>query len=783
MPPLQLGGRSFLISWDDLTFPAAGAVALHLVWIFVDTSREAEYIIERRRLHQGLLVADATLCTIVSLIDVAIAVLAAQGSIMEKRRHERLLKFLVPPRMLCSILLFSIYTYAAFWIWEQRLAEFRMVRERDLLGWGAVDHRPWVTVLFEVIMLLRLFVVIPGACFMCAVLIPREKHATIAKGNIQRVLTFMGVGNEVVAELIGVLMTVFGQGTSDLVVPSDLLFGLALVSSRQYQGSLHCDELLDDEDHWDTTDIEDDMNKRARTTSTPRMPPSAVRASMIAGVNQPPVLLSAEREKDVTALQEITHYVTYAIAIYGAGMEFFTSTTYRHSSIPSPSALRRRVCDALRCCSRRRRGGELGVVLGDCCGCNQDAFRRLLREHADRHGEKESELLWGTWENRGPLSAPPFAAVLDHARCTLVVAIRGTMDIKDCIADLRALPAFFDPLGMADDGASRDGPFDDEADFFAHSTVITCAKDCLDRLDEAGVLEEALAPGGRAHGWSVVITGHSLGAGLATVLALMLRGAGRDFSDRVRAVCFEPPGGLLSKQLSDLTGKLGFVSAVCANDWISRLSIRGVQDLRERILDELEACDRSKWQLTMLMFSRLARKSAVMPLPRYLCCCACLGKPLANMFLRWGGGPLRRRSVFGRPPARQGLSVLRKDAPPPPSASFALFNELWPPSRVIYFRPTALEWWCSGSYQLGREWVAEWIDPQDLHEIIVSTRSVELHFPNILRDAYFSAAAQLGVIETDELSKFPDSSDDDDSCSDETSSDVTSSRSLCARKD
>ena len=61
-----------------------------------------------------------------------------------------------------------------------------------------------------------------------------------------------------------------------------------------------------------------------------------------------------------------------------------------------------------------------------------------------------------------------------------------------------------------------------------------------------------------------------------------------------RYVGFEPPGGLLSKRLSEQTASLGFLAAVCANDWIARLSVRAVQDMRERVLDALGECDRSK---------------------------------------------------------------------------------------------------------------------------------------------------------------------------------------------
>ena len=61
----------------------------------------------------------------------------------------------------------------------------------------------------------------------------------------------------------------------------------------------------------------------------------------------------------------------------------------------------------------------------------------------------DAELLWVYWENKGPGTSPPLAVFIDDARRELVITIRGTADIKDCIADVLAKPAFFDPLGEA----------------------------------------------------------------------------------------------------------------------------------------------------------------------------------------------------------------------------------------------------------------------------------------------------------------------------------------------
>jgi len=234
----------------------------------------------------------------------------------------------------------------------------------------------------------------------------------------------------------------------------------------------------------------------------------------------------------------------------------------------------------------------------------------------------------------------------------------------------------------------------------------------------------------------------------------------------VTYVGFEPPGGLMSKRLSDKTAELGFLSAVCANDWISRLSIRGVQELREQMLDELEQCDRSKVQIVALVCSCVLRRH----MPR---CCGLV----ARMFEKIGGGPLH---IASDAPVRRGLSTLRSQQKRwlaamtslfrPPGAgeklefnrqnsadeAVQLFAELWPPSPCLYFRPQAHEFWFCGCYEVATDWTAEWVKPEDLHEIIISPRSVELHFPNILKRAYTSAALNLGAVD------YGDGADTDD---------------------
>eukprot|EP00415_Alexandrium_ostenfeldii_P004923 UN4923 len=104
---------------------------------------------------------------------------------------------------------------------------------------------------------------------------------------------------------------------------------------------------------------------------------------------------------------------------------------------------------------------------------------------------------------------------------------------------------------------------------------------------------------------------------------------------------------------------------------------------------------------------------------------------VARSSVRRGFAPLRRK--FNR------CQELEDDG--------GLFTELWPPSRIVYFRPVKVRMWFCGVYEVATKWTAEWAEPEDLHELILAARSVELHFPNIIKAAYRNAAVSLEAVD------------------------------------
>lgn len=245
---------------------------------------------------------------------------------------------------------------------------------------------------------------------------------------------------------------------------------------------------------------------------------------------------------------------------------------------------------------------------------------------------------------------------------------------------------------------------------FLCGLIYQCAKDAQKCLTNTGVLEKALQFGGRAYGFQIVCVGHSLGAGIACILALLLKST----YPNVRYVGVEPPGGLLSKRLAEKTVKLGWLSAICAYDWVPRISIKALQKLREKILDELETCDRSKLQIALVVLGRVFFHTP---------CLCWLRRPLAAFFEFLGGGPLGDGCL-----ANHGVQAIMELQQHRNEQGF-WFEELWPPGRLAYFTPLSQESLFCGQCLRDTDVIIEWVRPEDLQEnLVISARTFELHF-------------------------------------------------------
>ncbi|CAI5731694.1 unnamed protein product [Hyaloperonospora brassicae] len=261
-------------------------------------------------------------------------------------------------------------------------------------------------------------------------------------------------------------------------------------------------------------------------------------------------------------LKELAHFSKYAIGIYG-WMLFVWSHPWSGTFRLAFSFLRR----------------NLGWVHGDnWFHLSQTALQLETKVHSD-------DIVYASFRNS--VYQPAFAVMLDHARKEVVIAIRGTLSLEDCLTDAIA-------YGMSTNDVSDRWGCDGIGEY-AHQGFLTCAESVYLELNRLRVLEmlfdekstAAIATNevnacdrGAYRDYGLVVTGHSLGAGTAVLLAVLLRSK----YPQLRCFAYSPPGCTMSPGLAARCSAFT-VSVVVGDDIIARSSITSAEILRDNVLD------------------------------------------------------------------------------------------------------------------------------------------------------------------------------------------------------
>ncbi|KAM9817178.1 diacylglycerol lipase-beta [Neosynchiropus ocellatus] len=219
------------------------------------------------------------------------------------------------------------------------------------------------------------------------------------------------------------------------------------------------------------------------------------------------------------------------------------------------------------CC--RNRTSDYGIVGGDHLGCH---FSSILLST----GLQYRDFIHVSFHNQ--IYEIPFFVALDHKREAVLVAVRGTLSLKDVLTDLSA-----ECENLPIDGVT--------GACYAHKGICQAAAYIHKKLLNDGILNQAFSI---APEYKLVITGHSLGAGTAALLAILLRNS----YPTLQCYSFSPPGGLLSKALADYS-KDFVISVVLGKDLVSRLSIPNMEDLKRRILKIVSNCNKPKYRILL----------------------------------------------------------------------------------------------------------------------------------------------------------------------------------------
>jgi sn1-specific diacylglycerol lipase len=185
-------------------------------------------------------------------------------------------------------------------------------------------------------------------------------------------------------------------------------------------------------------------------------------------------------------------------------------------------------------------------------------------------GLSSSELIYA--QLKSSFTENPYCILLDHEWKSVVVSIRGTFSLEDCVTDVLIDPESLEQLGI-------DYGFDGQGQY-CHGGVRSCARNVYQDLNRHGLLndlflgENALYP----H-YTLRLVGHSLGAATCTLLSFMLR---PQFPS-LRVVNYNPPGCSLTWELATKCHSW-CTSFVLDSDLVPRLSRESMEHLRDEVI-------------------------------------------------------------------------------------------------------------------------------------------------------------------------------------------------------
>lgn len=200
-------------------------------------------------------------------------------------------------------------------------------------------------------------------------------------------------------------------------------------------------------------------------------------------------------------------------------------------------------------------------------------------------GVKVQDIVYASFFNS--VYKPAFCVVLDHEKKQVIIAIRGTLSLEDCLTDAIA-------YGVSLDGLAERWNCDSSGEY-AHQGFLHCAEAVYLEINRLGILEMLFDPdsnvsvatdvlnqceGGQYKDYGLALTGHSLGAGTAILLSIMLRPK----YPNLRCFAFSPPGCTLSPGLASRCASF-VTSVVVGSDIVARSSLTSAEELRDQVID------------------------------------------------------------------------------------------------------------------------------------------------------------------------------------------------------
>jgi len=183
-------------------------------------------------------------------------------------------------------------------------------------------------------------------------------------------------------------------------------------------------------------------------------------------------------------------------------------------------------------------------------------------------GIPDADLVYAEFNNK--LSTVPYCILLDHERSLVVLSVRGSLSLEDIVTDTLVLPESLEEVGTkyGFDGRGQ----------YCHAGVLACFENVIRDLEKHGWLERLLEE--QYPNYNLRIVGHSLGAGVCTLLGYVLRSK----YPSLKVFGYSPPGCTMTWEMAN-DCKAFVTTFILDSDIVPRLSVLAMETLRDEVLE------------------------------------------------------------------------------------------------------------------------------------------------------------------------------------------------------
>jgi hypothetical protein len=354
--------------------------------------------------------------------------------------------------------------------------------------------------------------------------------------------------------------------------------------------------------------------------------------------------------------------------------------------------------------------------------------------------EQETDLVY--LQLKSSMTENPYCILLDHEDEVVVVSVRGTFSLEDCVTDVllepESLEALGDEFGFSDIAQNQ----------HCHGGVLACARNVYRDLQRHGTLEYLLET--KYPHYQLRLVGHSLGAACSTVLGFMLRPT----YPTLQCFNYSPPGCSLTWNMA-MACQSWCTSFVLDTELVPRLSFEALEQMRDDVLELIGRIRVPKIEVARRVAAKnlwcTGGQAQERPRPRNEFDLEQASESvdelddlLHDLLLPEGAAEEDRQGVVGgdddATSYRQQLEQFRAIQAERRNARGDLRSiRLFPPGRILHLVKTDEERSCwiqvahcvtCCTTNAGSQYTPVWIGNGDLHEIVVSPTMGTDHFPD-----------------------------------------------------